>query len=99
MENESHVINETMENTSLSKKPRKRRKKTVSDIDLQIKELQKRKEELILKSKAEIGEFVLDILSKKEISLEDIENNKELFYEELGTLLNENSQNFFELLK
>lgn len=99
MENESHVINETMENTSLSKKPRKRRKKTVSDIELQIKELQKRKEELILKSKAEIGEFVLTILSKKEILLEDIENNKELFYEELGTLLSENSQNFFELLK
>lgn len=99
MENESHVINETMENTSLSKKPRKRRKKTVSDIELQIKELQKRKEELILKSKAEIGEFVLTILSKKEISLEDIENNKKLFYEELGTLLSENSQNFFELLK
>ncbi|OTN86652.1 hypothetical protein [Enterococcus faecium] len=99
MENNTQAMNETMENTSLSKKPRKRKKKTVSDIDLQIKELQKRKEELILKSKAEIGEFVLAILSKKDISLEDIENNKELFYEELETLLNENSQNFFELLK
>ena len=99
MESNPQAINEAMENTSLSKKPRKRKKKTVSDIDLQIKELQKKKEELILKSKAEIGEFVLSILSKKEISLEDIENNKELFYEELETLLNENSQNFFELLK
>jgi len=84
----------------LSKTPaKKRKKKTVSDIDLQIKELQKKKEELILKSKVDIGEFVLSILSKQEISLEVIEEKKELFYEELETLLNANSQNFSELLK
>ena len=76
-----------------------RKKKTVSDIELQIKELQKKKEELILKSKADIGDFVLSTLSKNDISIESIEENKELFYDELETLLNANSQNFSELLK
>lgn len=82
----------------LSKTPaKKRKKKTVSDIDLQIKELQKKKEDLILKSKVEIGEFVLSILSKQEISLEVIEEKKELFYEELEQLLQGNSEAFSEL--
>lgn len=82
----------------LSKTPaKKRKKKTVSDIDLQIKELQKKKEELILKSKVDIGEFVLSILSKQEISLEVIEEKKELFYEELEQLLQGNSEAFSEL--
>ncbi|MGM8141073.1 hypothetical protein [Enterococcus italicus] len=82
----------------LSKTPaKKRKKKTVSDIDLQIKELQKKKEELILKSKVDIGEFVLSILSKQEISLEVIEEKKELFYEELEQILQGNSEAFSEL--
>lgn len=82
----------------LSKTPtKKRKKKTVSDIDLQIKELQKKKEELILKSKVDIGEFVLSILSKQEISLEVIEEQKELFYEELEQILQGNSEAFSEL--
>ncbi len=82
----------------LSKTPaKKRKKKTVSDIDLQIKELQKKKEDLILKSKVEIGEVVLSILSKQEISLEVIEEKKELFYEELEQLLQGNSEAFSEL--
>lgn len=82
----------------LSKTPaKKRKKKTVTDIDLQIKELQKKKEELILKSKVDIGEFVLSILSKQEISLEVIEEKKELFYEELEQLLQDNSEAFSEL--
>ncbi|MDT2597637.1 MULTISPECIES: hypothetical protein [Enterococcus] len=89
-----------MNETNIVKKTRtKRRKKTVSDIELQIKELQKKKEELILKSKADIGDFVLSTLSKNDISIESIEENKELFYDELETLLNANSQNFSELLK
>lgn len=81
------------------KTTRKRHRKTVSDIDKQIKELQKKKESLILKSKTDIGEFVISTLDKKGISLEDIENERELFLEELETLLNENSQTFIELLK
>lgn len=82
----------------LSKTPaKKRKKKTVTDIDLQIKELQKKKEELILKSKVEIGEVVLSILSKQEISLEVIEEKKELFYEELEQILQGNSEAFSEL--
>ncbi|MDU2024411.1 MAG: hypothetical protein E6729_02505 [Finegoldia magna] len=60
---------------------------------------EKKKEELILKSKADIGDFVLSTLSKNDISIESIEENKELFYDELETLLNANSQNFSELLK
>lgn len=80
-------------------KTKKEKEKTVSDIELQIKELQKKKEELILKSKADIGDFVLSTLSKNDISIESIEENKELFYDELETLLNANSQNFSELLK
>lgn len=75
-------------------KKRKRKKKTVSDIDLQIKELQKKKEELILKSKAEIGDFLLTTLSKEDITIEDIEENKELFFDELSTVLKNNIQNF-----
>ena len=99
MENEDQNIN-TESNQSITKsKPKKRKKKTVSDIELQIKELQKKKEELILKSKADIGDFVLSTLSKNNISIESIEENKELFYDELETLLNANSQNFSELLK
>lgn len=99
MENEDQNIN-TERNQSIAKsKPKKRKKKTVSDIELQIKELQKKKEELILKSKADIGDFVLSTLSKNDISIESIEENKELFYDELETLLNANSQNFSELLK
>ncbi|WP_407952489.1 hypothetical protein [Enterococcus faecium] len=87
-------------NKSFQKQNQKReRKKLFLNIELQIKELQKKKEELILKSKADIGDFVLSTLSKNDISIESIEENKELFYDELETLLNANSQNFSELLK
>ncbi|EOI86722.1 TPA: hypothetical protein IUT82_002617 [Enterococcus faecalis] len=99
MENQDQNIKTENEQIIPKKKPKKRKKKTVSDIELQIKELQKKKEELILKSKADIGDFVLSTLSKNDISIESIEENKELFYDELETLLNANSQNFSELLK
>ncbi|HEM3281529.1 TPA: hypothetical protein U0970_001741, partial [Streptococcus suis] len=93
MENQDQNIKIENEQIIPKTKPRKRKKKTVSDIELQIKELQKKKEELILKSKADIGDFVLSTLSKNDISIESIEENKELFYDELETLLNANSQN------
>ena len=99
MENQDQNIKIENEKIIPKTKPKKRKKKTVSDIELQIKELQKKKEELILKSKADIGDFVLSTLSKNDISIESIEENKELFYDELETLLNANSQNFSELLK
>ena len=99
MENQDQNIKTENEKIIPKTKPKKRKKKTVSDIELQIKELQKKKEELILKSKADIGDFVLSTLSKNDISIESIEENKELFYDELETLLNANSQNFSELLK
>lgn len=99
MENQDQTIKTENEQIIPKKKPKKRKKKTVSDIELQIKELQKKKEELILKSKSDIGDFVLSTLSKNDISIESIEENKELFYDELETLLNANSQNFSELLK
>jgi len=99
MENQDQNIKIENEKIIPKTRPKKRKKKTVSDIELQIKELQKKKEELILKSKADIGDFVLSILSKNDISIESIEENKELFYDELETLLNANSQNFSELLK
>lgn len=99
MENQDQNIKIENEQIIPKTKPKKRKKKTVSDIELQIKELQKKKEELILKSKADIGDFVLSTLSKNDISIESIEENKELFYDELETLLNANSQNFSELLK
>ncbi|HAC5320461.1 TPA_asm: hypothetical protein GZU02_14875 [Listeria monocytogenes] len=98
MENQDQNIKTENEQIIPKTKPKKRKKKTVSDIELQIKELQKKKE-LILKSKADIGDFVLSILSKNDISIESIEENKELFYDELETLLNANSQNFSELFK
>ena len=99
MENQDQNIKTENEQIIPKTIPKKRKKKTVSDIELQIKELQKKKEELILKSKADIGDFVLSTLSKNNISIESIEENKELFYDELETLLNANSQNFSELLK
>ncbi|HAR1360736.1 TPA: hypothetical protein QFF38_001921 [Enterococcus faecium] len=99
MENQDQNIKTENEQIIPKTKSKKRKKKTVSDIELQIKELQKKKEELILKSKADIGDFVLSTLSKNDISIESIEENKELFYDELETLLNANSQNFSELLK
>ena len=99
MENQDQNIKTENEQIIQKTRPKKRKKKTVSDIELQIKELQKKKEELILKSKADIGDFVLSTLSKNNISIESIEENKELFYDELETLLNANSQNFSELLK
>lgn len=99
MENQDQNIKIENEKIIPKTRPKKRKKKTVSDIELQIKKLQKKKEELILKSKADIGDFVLSTLSKNNISIESIEENKELFYDELETLLNENSQNFSELLK
>lgn len=99
MENQDQNIKTENEQIIPKTKQKKRKKKTVSDIELQIKELQKKKEELILKSKADIGDFVLSTLSKNDISIESIEENKELFYDELETLLNANSQNFSELLK
>lgn len=94
MENQN---NNLVSNTATT--PRKRKKKTVTDIELQIKELQKKKEEMILKSKADIGDFVLTTLAKEDITIEDIEDNKELFLEELGELLKTNSKNFFDLMK
>lgn len=99
MENQDQNMTTENEQIIPKTKQKKRKKKTVSDIELQIKELQKKKEELILKSKADIGDFVLSTLSKNDISIESIEENKELFYDELETLLNANSQNFSELLK
>ena len=99
MENQDQNIKTEHEQCIPKTQPKKRKKQTVSDIELQIKELQKKKEELILKSKADIGDFVLSTLSKNNISIESIEENKELFYDELETLLNANSQNFSELLK
>ena len=99
MENQDQNIKIENEKIIPKIRPKKRKKKTVSDIELQIKELQKKKEELILKSKADIGDFVHSTLSKNNISIESIEENKELFYDELETLLNANSQNFSELLK
>ncbi|HAC0026420.1 TPA_asm: hypothetical protein GYX20_14495 [Listeria monocytogenes] len=99
MENQDQNIKIENEKIIPKIRPKKRKKKTVSDIELQIKELQKKKEELILKSKADIGDLVLSTLSKNDISIESIEENKELFYDELETLLNANSQNFSELLK
>ena len=99
MENQDQNIKTENEQIIPKTTPKKRKKKTVSDIELQIKELQKKKEELILKSKADIGDFVLSTLSKNDISIESIEENKELFYDELETVLNANSQNFSELLK
>lgn len=100
MENDNQNINtESIQSITKSKPKKKRKKKTVSDIENQIKELQKKKDELILKSKADIGDFVLSTLSKNDISIESIEENKKLFYDELETLLNANSQNFSELLK
>ena len=80
-------------------KQKKRRKKTVSEIDLQIKELQKKKETLILKSTSEIGNFILSVLAEKDITVEDIENNQELFNDELETLLKSNFENLLALLK
>ncbi|HDO7760468.1 TPA: hypothetical protein P4Q33_002823 [Enterococcus faecalis] len=99
MENQDQNIKIENEKIIPKTRPKKRKKKTVSDIELQIKKLQKKKEDLILKSKADIGDFVLSTLSKNNISIESIEENKELFYDELETLLNENSQTFSELLK
>ena len=64
MENQDQNIKTENEQIIPKTKPKKRKKKTVSDIELQIKELQKKKEELILKSKADIGDFVLSTLSK-----------------------------------
>ena len=51
MENQDQNIKTENEQIIPKTKPKKRKKKTVSDIELQIKELQKKKEELILKSK------------------------------------------------
>ena len=59
MESQDQNINAINGNFNSKTKPKKRKKRTVSDIELQIKELQKKKEELILKSKADIGDFVL----------------------------------------
>lgn len=69
MENQDQNIKTGNEQIIPKTKPKKRKKKTVSDIELQIKELQKKKEELILKSKADIGDFVLSTLSKNDISI------------------------------
>ena len=93
-------FNSSTENTATvsKQKNKKRRKKTVSDIDMQIKELQKKKELLMLKSTSEIGDFVISTLSNNGISIDDIEDNKGLFLVELETLLNDNSKNFSELL-
>ena len=76
MENQDQNIKIENEKIIPKTRPKKRKKKTVSDIELQIKELQKKKEELILKSKADIGDFVLSTLSKNDISIESIEENK-----------------------
>ena len=70
MENQDQNIKIENEKIIPKTRPKKRKKKTVSDIELQIKELQKKKEELILKSKADIGDFVLSTLSKNDISIE-----------------------------
>lgn len=78
-------------------KPKRRKKKTLSDIDLQILELEKKKKEMIEKSKLEIGEMVLSILKPHDITLEDIEEFKDEFKDELEIAINSEIDNFKEL--
>ncbi len=59
-------------------------------MENQDQNIKKKKEQLIPKTTADIGDFVLSTLSKNEISIESIEENKELFYDDLETLLNAN---------
>src|SRR5699024_5270317 len=79
----------TTPGTTATTKPKKakRRKKPVSDIEQQIKELQQKKQDLIEKSKIEIGDLVLSTLDEEGISLEEIEENKELIYNKLEKIL------------
>lgn len=98
MENETndHKLEPTQ--TVQTTKRRQRKKKTVSDIELQIQELQKKKEEMILKTKADIGNNVVSILYKNDITLESIEENSDLFFEKLQNVIESNIQNFKEIL-
>lgn len=101
--NEDNVNNEENKHTDnvpvVEKKTKpRRRKKTVSDIELQILELEKKKKEMIEKNTLEIGEMILDILKKHDITLEDIEDFKEEFKDELEITINTNIDNFKELL-
>lgn len=98
MENETndHKLEPTQTVQTTKRRPRK--KKTVSDIELQIQELQKKKEEMILKTKADIGNNVVSILYKNDITLESIEENSDLFFEKLQNVIESNIQNFKEIL-
>ncbi|MBP2966959.1 hypothetical protein, partial [Acinetobacter baumannii] len=92
--NEQNKVNNIHVSTD---KPKKRKKKTVSDIDLQILELQKKRKDMIDKSTSEIGSIILDIFKKHDISFEDIDENLEEFKEELEISINTNIQNFKEI--
>lgn len=95
---------ETSENTTpvtpATTKPKKakRRKKTVSDIEQQIKELQQKKQDLIEKSKIEIGDLVLSTLDSEGIALEEIEDNKETVFKQLEIILKQHSEEISEVV-
>ncbi|MFS0946547.1 hypothetical protein [Enterococcus casseliflavus] len=94
---EKDQVTQSPENHSVPKKNR-RRKKTVADIEQQIKELQQKKLELIEKSKVEIGHLVISTLDEEGISLEEIEENKELVFNHLAKVLKDNSVELSEQL-
>jgi len=95
---------ETTENTTpvtptpTKSKKAKRRKKTVSDIEQQIKDLQQKKQDLIEKSKIEIGDLVLSTLNSEGISLEEIEENKETVFKQLEMILKQHSEEISEVV-
>lgn len=94
---ENNQVTQSPENHTVPKKNR-RRKKTVADIEQQIKELQQKKLELIEKSKIEIGHLVISTLDEEGISLEEIEENKELVFNHLAKVLKDNSAELSEQL-
>ena len=95
---------ETSENTTpvtpaiTKPKKAKRRKKTVSDIEQQIKDLQQKKQDLIEKSKIEIGDLVLSTLDSEGIALEEIEKNKETVFKQLEMILKQHSEEISEVV-
>lgn len=80
------------------KRPKKRKKTTASEIDKQIELLKERKQKLLDKTKLEIGNFVIKVLEKEGISLELIEDNQDLFLEELENVLQSDIDNIKELI-
>ncbi|EOS7966779.1 hypothetical protein ACNZ61_002810 [Enterococcus hirae] len=95
---DQHIQSTVVEETEPIEKKKKqgskkKKKKTVFDLDDEIEKLKKKREKLYNDQVTELGKKMLEILKRCDISLLEITNELDLFYEELEEVIEQNKEN------